>query len=85
MMAEDVHWLPSADAADVAWKLVSVNLSDLAAKGAAPIGVLLGFMLGEIIGIAALPRGWARFCGIMMCRCSVAIPLPIAETSVPSG
>ena len=47
MMAEDVHWLPSADAADVAWKLVSVNLSDLAAKGAAPIGVLLGFMLGE--------------------------------------
>jgi thiamine-monophosphate kinase len=47
MMAEDVHWLPSADAADVAWKLLSVNLSDLAAKGARPLGVLLGFMLGD--------------------------------------
>lgn len=47
MMAEDVHWLPSADAADVASKLLSVNLSDLAAKGARPLGVLLGFMLGD--------------------------------------
>ena len=47
MMAEDVHWLPTADATDVAWKLVSANLSDLAAKGARPLGVLLGFMLGD--------------------------------------
>lgn len=47
MMAEDVHWLPKADPADVAWKLVSANLSDLAAKGARPLGVLLGFMLGD--------------------------------------
>lgn len=47
MMAEDVHWLPTADAADVAWKLLSANLSDLAAKGARPLGVLLGFMLGD--------------------------------------
>ena len=39
MMAEDVHWMASADAADVAWKLVSVNLSDLAAKGARPSGL----------------------------------------------
>ena len=47
MMAEDVHWMASADAADVAWKLVSVNLSDLAAKGARPLGLLLGFLLGD--------------------------------------
>jgi thiamine-monophosphate kinase len=47
MMVEGVHWLPSQDMADVAWKLVAVNLSDLAAKGAEPVGVLLGFMLGE--------------------------------------
>ena len=47
MMAEGVHWLSSADPADVAWKLVAANLSDLAAKGARPLGVLLGFMLGE--------------------------------------
>ncbi len=47
MMAEGIHWLPSADPADIAWKLVAVNLSDLAAKGARPLGVLLGFMLGD--------------------------------------
>ncbi len=46
MMVEGVHWLPGQDMADVAWKLVAVNLSDLAAKGAQPAGVLLGFMLG---------------------------------------
>lgn len=47
MMVEGVHWLPGQDMADVAWKLVAANLSDLAAKGAEPIGVLLGFTLGE--------------------------------------
>ena len=47
MMVEGVHFLPSQDPADVAWKLVACNLSDLAAKGAEPLGVLLGHMLGE--------------------------------------
>ena len=47
MMAEDVHFKSNANPADVAWKLVASNLSDLAAKGALPIGVLLGFMLGD--------------------------------------
>lgn len=46
VMVEGVHWLPQQDLADVAWKLVAVNLSDLAAKGAEPIGVLLGYQLG---------------------------------------
>jgi thiamine-monophosphate kinase len=46
MMVEGVHFLDSQDAADVAWKLVAVNLSDLAAKGAQPLGVLLGYTLG---------------------------------------
>jgi thiamine-monophosphate kinase len=46
MMVEGVHWLPGQDAADVAWKLGAVNLSDLAAKGAQPLGVLLGYTLG---------------------------------------
>ena len=35
------------DPADIAWKLVAVNLSDLAAKGAEPVGVLIGHMLGS--------------------------------------
>lgn len=45
-MAEGVHYLPDQDAADVAWKLVASNLSDLAAKGAEPLGVLLGYQFG---------------------------------------
>ncbi len=52
MMVEGVHWLSGesatpADPFDIAWKLVAVNLSDLAAKGAEPLGVLLGFTLGD--------------------------------------
>ena len=46
-MAEGVHFLPRQDPADVAWKLVATNLSDLAAKGAEPLGVLLGYQLGR--------------------------------------
>ena len=47
VMAAGVHFLPDADPADVAWKLVATNMSDLAAKGADPIGVLLGYQLGK--------------------------------------
>ncbi len=47
MMAEGTHFRPEADMADVAWKLVATNLSDLASKGAKPVGVLLGHMLGR--------------------------------------
>jgi thiamine-monophosphate kinase len=46
MMAEGVHFVSWQDPADVAWKLVATNMSDLAAKGAEPIGVLLGYRLG---------------------------------------
>jgi len=47
MLVEGVHVLPDQDPADIAWKLVATNLSDLAAKGAEPLGVLLGHMLGR--------------------------------------
>lgn len=47
MLVEGVHFLPGQDPADVAWKLVATNLSDLAAKGAEPLGVLLGYQLGQ--------------------------------------
>ena len=46
-MVEGVHTLEGQDPADVAWKLVAVNLSDLAAKGAQPEGVLISHMLGD--------------------------------------
>lgn len=45
MIVEGVHFLPNDSAQDVAWKLVAVNLSDLAAKGAQPVGALLGYSL----------------------------------------
>jgi len=48
MIVEGVHFLPGDPPQDVAWKLVAVNLSDLAAKGARPIGVLLGYALGSV-------------------------------------
>jgi thiamine-monophosphate kinase len=47
MLVEGVHYLPDDPPADVAWKLVAVNLSDLAAKGSRPLGVLLGYSLGD--------------------------------------
>jgi thiamine-monophosphate kinase len=47
MLVEGVHYLPGDPPADVAWKLLAVNLSDLAAKGASPLGVLLGYTLGD--------------------------------------
>jgi len=46
-IAEGVHYRPGTDPADIAWKLVAVNLSDLAAKAAEPIGVLIGATLVE--------------------------------------
>lgn len=42
MIVEGVHFLPTDSPADVAWKLVAVNLSDLASKGAVPVGILAG-------------------------------------------
>ena len=42
VLACGVHYLPDDAASDIAWKLLAVNLSDLAAMGAVPAGVLLG-------------------------------------------
>lgn len=53
MMAEGVHFPMGSAAEDVAWKLVSVNMSDLAAKGARPVAVLLGHSLGDAAWDAA--------------------------------
>lgn len=44
-MVEDVHFLTFDPPADIGWKLAAVNLSDLAAKGARPLGCLLNYAL----------------------------------------
>jgi thiamine-monophosphate kinase len=46
-VAEGVHYLATDDPSDIAWKLVAVNLSDLAAKGARPVGILVGLGLAR--------------------------------------
>jgi thiamine-monophosphate kinase len=60
MIVEGVHYLPTDPPADVAWKLVAVNLSDLAAKGATPEGALLGFPLREPAWDKAFAEGLAE-------------------------
>jgi thiamine-monophosphate kinase len=47
VLVEGVHFRSGDAPEDVAWKLVAVNLSDLAAKGAVPVGVLLGYPLSD--------------------------------------
>jgi thiamine-monophosphate kinase len=45
IMLEGTHFLANSDPTDLAFKLVSVNVSDLAAMGATPSGYLLGLGL----------------------------------------
>ena len=76
-IAEGVHYLPGTDPADIAWKLVAVNLSDLAAKGAEPIGVLIG---------AALVDGAERFvAGLREVLETYGISLLGGDTIRPQG
>jgi len=46
-LVEGVHFLATDPPQDVAWKLVATNLSDLAAKGAVPEGILLNYPLRD--------------------------------------
>jgi thiamine-monophosphate kinase len=55
MMAAGVHFLPDDPPETVAHKLLAVNLSDLAAKGAVPLGCLLGLALP-----ADCPDAWVE-------------------------
>ena len=57
VLVEGVHFRPGDAPADAAWKLVAVNLSDLAAKGAVPLGVLLGYPLSDSEWDTAFVRG----------------------------
>jgi len=53
VLAAGVHYRPADPPGDIAWKLLAVNLSDLAAMAATPAGVLLGLGLS-----AAEDDGW---------------------------
>ncbi|WP_373487134.1 AIR synthase related protein, partial [Blastomonas sp.] len=63
MLSEGVHFLPDDPPEDVAWKLVAVNVSDLAAKGALPLACLLGYSLtGDADWDAGFVRGLGQAC-----------------------
>jgi thiamine-monophosphate kinase len=75
-----VHFLATDPPADVAWKLLAVNLSDLAAKGATPVGALLGYSLG--------PGDWdaAFLDGLRDALAAFAVPLLGGDTvAAPSS
>ena len=78
MIVEGIHFLPDDTPQDVAWKLVAVNLSDLAAKGAAPVGVLVGYSLGDDEWDAAFVEGldlaMRRFGVILLGGDTVRVP-----------
>ena len=81
MIVEGVHFLSGDPPADVAWKLLAVNLSDLAAKGARPSGVLMGYSLA---GDEAWDAAFAE--GLEQALRAFATPLLGGDTvSVPPG
>ncbi|HMJ93833.1 MAG TPA: thiamine-phosphate kinase [Allosphingosinicella sp.] len=80
MIVEGVHFLGKDPPGDVAWKLLAVNLSDLAAKGARPVGALLGYTLGE----ADWDRAFAE--GLKSAASAFGIALLGGDTvSAPTG
>jgi thiamine-monophosphate kinase len=55
-VAEGVHFLPGDAPEDVAWKALAVNVSDLAAKGAKPVGYLMALSFPEAPALAWMTR-----------------------------
>lgn len=57
-MVAGVHFRPDDPPDSIGWKLAAVNLSDLAAKGATPLGCLLNYALsGDAVWDAAFLAG----------------------------
>lgn len=56
LIVEGVHYLADDPPALIARKLLRVNVSDLAAKGARPLGYLLGLVLPRRVTLAWLDR-----------------------------
>lgn len=74
-IAEGVHYLPTDPPASVGWKLVTVNLSDLAAKGATPLAALMSLTING-------DSEWEdRFLGGVAAACeSYGLPLVGGDT-----
>uniref|UniRef100_UPI0035CC78DA thiamine-phosphate kinase n=1 Tax=uncultured Sphingomonas sp. TaxID=158754 RepID=UPI0035CC78DA len=82
-LVEGVHYLDTDPAGDVAWKLVATNLSDLAAKGAVPVGVMLNYPLRAASSPTASPaEDWdaAFLAGLAEALATFAAPILGGDT-----
>ena len=81
-MVAGVHFLPDDPAETVGRKLLRVNLSDIAAKGAIPLGYLL-----TVSAPRATPDAWfARFAaGLAVDQAAFAVPLLGGDTTSTPG
>lgn len=62
-VAAGVHFFPDDDPADIAWKALAVNVSDIAAKGATPVAYLMSLAFPEApqhAWLAGFARGLAE-------------------------
>ncbi len=82
LMASGRHYFPDDDPALVARKLLRVNLSDLAAAGAEPVGFLLGVAQARSLTRARLARFVA---GLRQDGAAFAIPLLGGDTISHAG
>lgn len=79
-LVEGVHFLATDPAQDVAWKLLATNLSDLAAKGARPTGILLNYPLRadsaewDAAFLSGLEEALARFATPLLGGDTVSLP-----------
>ncbi len=80
-IAEGIHFLPDDPPASVGWKLVAVNLSDLAAKGARPLAALMSVTL---TGDSAWEKGFLA--GVAAACETYGLPLVGGDTiALPTG
>ncbi|USU13425.1 thiamine-phosphate kinase [Sphingomonadaceae bacterium OTU29THOMA1] len=68
-LVEGVHFLSTDTPADVAWKVVATNLSDIAGKGAKPDGILLNYPLSD----DAWDRAFLVGLGDVLTACGTAL------------
>jgi thiamine-monophosphate kinase len=69
-LVEGVHYLHSDPPESVAWKLLAVNLSDLAAKGGSPRGAMMSYTL---VGDADWDARFAAGLGVALAHFNVAL------------
>lgn len=91
-IVEGVHFLADDPPATIAWKALGVNVSDLAAKGAEPLGFLLTFALPsdrEDAFVAEFADGLGRAAGLWHCPLiggdTVKMPGPLTVSITAFG